>query len=98
MVNLKVNKSKITLAMTGDLATIVSELVYAIDCAHQKICEVDEDQGDAFEDVLMMGLMHAFHPDETEEAVSEVLESIDDELAGIDEAIDALKDLRRSLK
>lgn len=84
MVNPKVNKSKITLAMTGDLATIVSELVYAIDYAHQKICEVDEDQGDAFEDVLMMGLMHAFHPD--------------DELAGIDEAIDALENLRRSLK
>ena len=98
MVDLKVNKSKITLAMTGDLATIVSELVYAIDCAHQKICEVDEDHGDAFEDVLMMGLIHAFHPDETEEAVSEMLESIDDEIAGIDEAIDALKKLRRNLK
>ncbi len=106
MLDLKVNKNELAVNISGTLDTILTELVYAIDVMHKKISDADARQGDAFKEVLMMTLMHRFIYDETldaeeeyeEDREEEEAEEEHDDLEGIINGLNALREVRRYLK
>lgn len=75
MVNMKVNKGNISLGISGELGDIVAEIVYGIDKIHEKIKETNEDSGDMFEGLLMLGLLKIFRPEEADKFVDELKDS-----------------------
>ena len=101
MVNMKVNKGNLNLAISGDLTDIVAEIVYGIDKIHEKIKDTNKESGDAFEGLLMVGLLKVFRPDEADE-LAEELEKLSEEDDGekedgeevLDEIIELLTKVR----
>ena len=91
MVNMKVDKGNINLGISGGLGDIVAEIVYGIDKIHEKIKETNEDSGDMFEGLLMLGLFKIFRPKEADEFVKGLKKSADDE--DDDEDDDVLDDI-----
>ena len=103
MVNMKVDKGNLNLGISGSLSDIVAEIVYGIDKIHEKIKETDEGSGEAFEGLLMIGLLKIFKPKEADRLVKALKESIegdeeddddDDEDEVLDEIIELLTKVR----
>lgn len=97
MVNMKVDKGNINLSISGGLGDIVAEIVYGIDKIHEKIKETNEDSGDMFEGLLMLGLLKVFRPKEADEFVKGLKKSTDDEDEDddvLDEIIELLTKVR----
>lgn len=93
MVNMKVDKGNINLGISGGLGDIVAEIVYGIDKIHEKIKETDEDSGDMFEGLLMLGLLKVFRPKEADEFVKGLKKSADDEDDDDEEILDDIIEL-----
>ena len=105
MVNMKVNKGNLNLAISGDLTDIVAEIVYGIDKIHEKIKEVNKESGDAFEGLLMVGLLKVFRSYEADkfvkglkEAIEEDDEDEDEESDDDEEVIDDIIELLTKIK
>lgn len=97
MVNMKVNKGNLNLAISGDLTDIVTEVVYGIGKIHEKIKETNEESGDAFEGLLMIGLLKIFRPDDADKLAEELKklseEEEDDEEDDDEEVLDEIIEL-----
>ena len=95
MVNMKVNKGNISLGISGGLGDIVAEIVYGIDKIHEKIKETNEESGDMFEGLLMIGLLKVFRPDDADKLAEELkkLSEEDDEEDDDEEVLDEIIEL-----
>lgn len=96
MVNMKVNKGNISLGISGELGDIVAEVVYGIGKIHEKIKETNEESGDAFEGLLMIGLLKIFRPDDADklaEELKKLSEEEDDEEDDDEEVLDEIIEL-----
>lgn len=98
MVNMKVDKGNINIGISGALVDIVSELVYGIDKIHEKIKDTDKESGDAFEGLLMVGLLKVFRSDEADEFVKGLKKSADDEDDDDEEILDDIIELLTKIK
>ena len=96
MVNMKVDKGNLNLGISGELTDIVAEIVYGIDKIHDKIKETNEESGNAFEGLLMLGLCKVFRPKEADDLVKELkklTEQEEDDEEDDDEDDDVLDDI-----
>ena len=79
MVSMKINKGNMEIELNGTLPDITAELLVGIRAVHKKIKSADEDSGEMFEALLMMGLFKTFNPEEGEELLEKIKKIVNDE-------------------
>ena len=93
MVSMKINKGNIEMELNGTLPDITAELLMGIKSAHSKIKNADEDSGEMFEALLMMGLFKIFNPEEGDELLKKLKKAVEEDDDDDDEDDDVLGDI-----
>lgn len=79
MVSMKINKGSMEIELNGTLPDITAELLMGIRSVHKKIKSADEESGEMFEALLMMGLFKIFNPEEGDELLKKLKKIVNDE-------------------
>lgn len=95
MVSMKINKGNMEIELNGTLPDITAELLVGIRAVHKKIKSADEESGEMFEALLMMGLFKIFNPEEGDELLKKLKKAVeeDDDEDEDDEDDDVLDDI-----
>lgn len=98
MVNMKINKGNMEIELNGTLPDLTAELLMGIRAVHKKIKSADEDSGEMFEALLMMGLFKIFNPEEGDELLQKLRKAVEeDDDEDEDEDDDVLDDIIKLL-